>query len=146
MAQVPNFIPVTLDALGSNDIPNWFQTFLKQYNTYGIASSAALQGGLVLQENIVGMYYPPNGYQIVTTGAKYTSGVFAPFLFGWLGYQYKNPNEVRIGICQQQNGSIITSPLSISSWSYSSTTHAITINYITGLANSTTYYFTFVAQ
>jgi hypothetical protein len=146
MGAVQQFVPVTLDTLGGVNIPSWFQTFLIQYNAYGKSSSDALSGALVLESNIVGMYYPASGYLKVSTGANYTNGVFTPISFGWLGYQFKSPSEVRIGLCQQQNGKIITNPLTISSWSYSSTTRAITINYITGLANSTAYFFTFAAQ
>lgn len=149
MAVVPPFVPVTPDTLGgNNDIPSWFQIFLRQYNTFGIAISNAINGALVLESNIVGMYYPATGFAKLTTGPKYSSGGFTPITFAWLGYQYKSPSIVQVGQCQQQNGALGTNgPVGIppGGWSYSSTTRAITINYITGLSDSTAYYINFQA-
>lgn len=148
MANIVPFVPVTPDTLGGDNIPSWATNFFKQYNDCGIAQSAALAGGLVLGQNIAGMRSPATGYTTVQTGSKYSSGQFTPISFRWLAGQYKNPDIVQIGYSQAQNGTIGSVPVGIpvGGWSYSATTGAITINYITGLANSTTYYFTFLAS
>lgn len=147
MAIVPPFVPQQPDVLGGGkDVPEWFKNFLRQYNIFGIALSAGIRGGLDIGDNLVGIR---SGYIKLTTGPKYTSGVFTPILLSWsseISFKSTGPDEVRVGNCLPANNSVITSAVTIPTFSFNSNNNSISIPYITGLANSTTYNITFVAQ
>lgn len=152
MSNLQPYTPITLDALGGDTtkIPNYIENMLRPLNSTLLAWSTALTGTLTVGANIAGMVYPPlaDGWLNFKTGPKYTTGVFTPIKFAWSEQSAGIfPHIVDIGYLQQQNGALITSVVSMKGmWTYDSTSNQITINYIAGLLNNTSYYITFEAR
>lgn len=149
MASPPPYQQLTPDALGATakaPIQAWGTNLLRVLNLFQSVAAQCLNGALTIGQNIAGMRYPSSGYFKYTTGAKYTeSAQFTPISFSWTAQQYKQPDEVRIGLVQRLDGTPQTLPVQ-PFWTYNQQSNTITIYFMTGLVDSTDYYFTFLVQ
>jgi hypothetical protein len=122
-----SWVPILINPLN--------QSFTDIYN--------ALNSNLTIGDNIVGTK------QVVKfkTSATYTSGSFTNISFIWPGSVKNPPFEIRVGKVEVPSfQSVILTSVTVNRWIFNAASSTISIQYITGLANSSTYTINIIAQ
>lgn len=115
--------------------PNWINTVFNPLNIFCEQVVQILNKNLTIGENVQGAKFTTS----FTTLSNYSSGGFTPITF-----TYNNggqPNCCLIGQIANSDGTLITSPVSVTSWYLNLNTNpaTVTINYIGGLTANNTY-------
>jgi len=117
--------------------PNWIGQVFNPLNVFCEQTVQTLNKNLTIGQNVQGQKFSTS----VTTDG---SSAFNPVTFQYTGGG--QPNCCFIGQILRADGTLITSPMSITSWFLNINTnpYTVTINYIAGLSASTKYNITFV--
>lgn len=119
--------------------PNWIDNVLTPLNSFCEQTVQALNKNLVIGENVQGMKYTAE----FTTLSTYAT-TFSPITYRYTGGG--RPNCCMIGQISKTDGTLITTPASITDWylNVNTSPYTVTINYIGGLSPSTKYNITLV--
>ena len=117
--------------------PNWVQNVFSPLNVFCEQTVQTLDKNLTIGQNV-------QGQKFSTTILTNSSGLISPITFQYTGGG--QPNCCMIGNISKADGTLITAPVSITSWLLNINTnpYMVTINYIAGLSASTKYVVTFV--
>jgi hypothetical protein len=100
----------------------------------------ALQGNLSVGDNITGVV----DTKTITTDPSYSTGKFTPIRIYWTPGGLNQPTCVVIGrVTTPSNQAKTYTAISAHDWAYDYASQAIVVNYVGGLANSSTYTITF---
>lgn len=122
------------------DAPAWLDRLIFPVNMF-MEQTYSLFSNLSIGDNIIGAYSNPITF---TTSATYTSGDFTGISFQWR-YPSIRAREMRISSIVRSDGVPIITPVTVVQWSQPQTT-LVRADYIAGLANSTRYVVTLIAQ
>ena len=122
--------------------PNWINNILAPLNVFCEGTVSNLNKNLTIGANVQGQKYSTS----FTTAADYTTANTFPsitFVYTSNG----QPNCLLIGSLTRNDGTLITTPYSITSWQANINVNPIqiTVFFIAGLADSTGYTVTLVA-
>lgn len=132
--RITNFFNVTRENLpGSED---WVEGLLSPLNSTLFSTYTALNQNLSIGDNLIGQ---TSRIQVVTA-STYTSGVFTALLVPWQFPEKARPNHLIVSnVTQGSNQPPILNTVQVPSWTYNFDSRSISIPYVTGLANSSTY-------
>lgn len=100
----------------------------------------ALQSNLSIGDNLIGVV---SSYTF-TTGAAYTGGTFTPIRIYWTPGNANLPRTVLVGqVTVPSTQATPLTAIAAHNWTYDYTSQSVIINYVAGLANSSTYTITF---
>ena len=138
MAQIPVYTRLTL-----SDAPNaqpWVGNMFNNINLFAEQNINAL-GSLSIGQNVQGQISTTK----FTTPATYTAGDFTQMNLNYKGGNI--PSVLFIGKINNLNGTRILTPVTVTDWiaNINVSPPQLKINYIAGLANSTTYQITLLA-
>ena len=132
---------LTADSFPIND--QWVPTLLNPLSNSFTDVYLALNGNLTIGDNIVGTRKTIT----FTTSPTYTAGKFTSFTFPWPAGLRNPPYEIRVGkVSVPSPQSQPLTAITINNWVFNAASSSITVLYVTGLANSTTYTLNIVAQ
>lgn len=139
MAQIPVYTRLTLG--DSPDAPSWVPGMYQTLNTFAEQTINAFKQNLTIGTNIQGGILQTT----FTTDAAYSTGTFIPIKLNYSGGNV--PNVLIVGKITESTGSLILTPVTVTSWFANINTlpTQLNINYIAGLVNSKTYTVTFLA-
>jgi len=93
----------------------------------------ALSGNLSIGDNVIGIVQQVS----FTTSATYNTGTFTAIRLNWIPGNRKLPQTVLVG--KVIATTVPTTAVTAHNWTYDAQSSAIIVNYVSGLANSTTY-------
>jgi hypothetical protein len=118
--------------------PDWVSVLLDPLNSILYTMYTALTGNLTVGDNVVGQ---TTAIQVVTQG-NYSSGFFTPIRIPWNSTRYR-PQVVLVGKVEKpSNLPAQTVSVTVPSWTYDFGSQSISIPYIAGLADNSSYQIT----
>lgn len=136
MALLPTVKGIRIEDLGQ-DLPEWVNNLLTPISNFFESIYSALNKNITFQENIACKIFD---YEYITS-SNYNTGNFPNITFN-TGLK-NNPVGLIVLKCQNKTSPYATNTLGIyPTWFLAN--NQIVINYISGLANSTKYNFTFL--
>lgn len=119
---------------------SWIGSLLQPLSNALSQLLLALRGNLSIGDNLIGVV---SSYKL-TTSATYTSGTFTPIRVYWTPGNQNLPKTVFVGqvVVPSTQAAPLTA-ITATNWFYDIGSQAVVINYVAGLANSSTYTITF---
>lgn len=117
------------------DGPAWLGRLFQVLNDFMQQTSAVLTNNVAFGENILARSFTAT----LNTPADYATGGFAPIRFSWPGSTF--PNAVLITNVSRLDGAVFTGSVGTPTWSFN---NGVQVNYVPGLAPSTSYSITFL--
>jgi len=119
---------------------NWIGNLLSPLSSVINQMLLALQGNLSVGDNVIGVV----DTKTITTDPSYSTGKFTPIRIYWTPGSFNLPRSVVVGhVSIPSNQAKTYTAISAHDWTYDYASQAILINYVGGLANSSTYTITF---
>ena len=115
--------------------PNWLAQVFGPLNIFCEQTIQTLNKNLVVGENVQGQKFTTT----VTTSTTYSLGDFQPLVFKYTGGG--QPNCCIIGRIVNNDGTVITSPVTVTDWFLNLNTnpYTVSVGYISGLDNNAKY-------
>lgn len=122
---------------------DWISNLLSPLSSVLNQMLLALQGNLSIGDNLIGVVTS----KTITTDASYSTGTFTPIRIYWTPGSQNLPQTVLVGkVSVPSTQSMPLAAMTAQNWVYDFSSQAIVINYVSGLANSSTYTITFEAK
>ena len=120
--------------------PAWVEYLLSPLNSVIQNIYLALQGNLSIGDNLIGQ---SSTVQVQTGSTYISSGTFSPVVVPWNAGAKASPSVVLVGrVVKPSNLPAQVLTVSVPSWTYNFSSQSITIPYIAGLADSSSYQIT----
>ena len=115
---------------------SWISNLLSPLNSVFSQVLLALQGNLTIGDNLIGVV----ATYTFTTSSTYSTGSFTPIRVYWTPGNQNLPQTVIVGrVAVPSTQAAPLTAVAAHNWVYDYTSQSITINYVAGLANSSTY-------
>jgi len=117
---------------------DWIGVLLDPLNSILYSMYTAITGNLSIGDNVIGKVTDIS----IQTASTYSTGTFTPIRVSWDTAKYQ-PRVILVGkVTKPSNLPAQTVTVSVPSWTYDYSSQSISIPYIAGLSDSSTYQIT----